>query len=252
MAESLSRISTVVSELQTRLESYSDLNTPLLKPQTKEGENISQLGNDESCIVTAELCEFPDRTNMDLSDLETKENELDLNNIGEIENKSTADEIHTNNQFMEINNQNQITYAEAVKSNFSSENKQINAENNQIKSAKLPNGLSSDGFIGVERKRKRNKSFFLSGIDENVKECQIYSYMAERNVIPTKILMFQSKRKGTVSAKILVPSNCSSQILSEHFWPEFIHCKLWQRKEVRDPTCQKYKLTLRGIHSTYV
>ena len=60
---------------------------------------------------------------------------------------------------------------------------------------KLSNGLSSDGFIGVERKRKRNKSFFLSGIDENVKECQIYSYKAERNVAPTKILMFQSRRK---------------------------------------------------------
>ena len=65
--------------------------------------------DDESCIVTAELCKFPDCTNIDLSYLETKENELNLNNSAQIENKSTADEIHMNDQFMEINNQNQIT-----------------------------------------------------------------------------------------------------------------------------------------------
>ena len=118
---------------------------------------------------------------------------------------------------------------------------------------KLSNGLSSDdSFIGVERKRKRNKSFFLSGIDENVKECQIYSYMAERNVAPTKILMFQSRRKGTASAKIIVPSNCSSQILSTHFLPRFVCCKLWRRKEIRDRTRREEKSTLCGIHSTYV
>ena len=125
---------------------------------------------------------------------------------------------------MEINGQNQSTYAEAVKSHCTLKNKQIDVENNQIKADKLANSLSSDGFIGVERKRKRNKSFFLSGIDENVKECQIYSYMAERKVTPFKILMFQSKRKGTASAKIIVPSNCSSQ-MSEHTFLAQI-CKL--------------------------
>ena len=113
--------------------------------------------------------------------------------------------------------------------------------NNQIKADKLSNSLSSDGFIGVDRKRERNKSFFLSGIDENVKECQIYSYMAERKVAPIKILMFQSKRKGTASAKIIVPSNCSSQILSTHFWPRFVSCKLWRRKEICDRTRHEEK-----------
>ena len=100
-----------------------------------------------------------------------------------------------------------------------------------IKADKLSNSLSSEGFIGVERKLKRNKSFFLSGIDENVEECQIYSHMVERKVAPIKILMFQSKRKGTASAKIIVPSNCNSQILGTHFWPRFVSCKLWRRKK---------------------
>ena len=76
--------------------------------------------------------------------------------------------------------------------------------------------------------------------------------MAERNVAPVKILMFQSKRKGTASAKIIVPSNCSSQILSTHFWPRFVSCKLWRRKEIRDRTRHEEKSTLCGIHSTYV
>ena len=247
LAESISRISTVVCELQTRLEN-SDFNTPYLKSQSKESGNAKQ-SSEDSCIVMTELCKSPEH---DPRASEIKENELNSNNCGEIENKSIASETHLNNQSMEINNQNQITYAEAVKSHCQSENKQIQAENNQIKGAELSNSLSSDGFIGVERKRKRNKSFFLSGIDENVKECQIYSYMTERNVVPIKISMFQSKRKGTASAKILVPSNCSSQILSTHFWPRFIHCKLWQRKEIRDRTCNEQKLTQSGTHSTYV
>ena len=55
--------------------------------------------------------------------------------------------------------------------------------------------------------------------------------MAKRNIDPIKISTFQSKRKGTVSAKILIPSNCREQVLSKHFWPKSIHCKLWQQGE---------------------
>ena len=132
LAESISRISTVVSELQTRLES-SEFNTPYLYSQTKESGNANQLRNDDNCIVMTELSKSPEHTNIDLRASEIKENELNSNNSGEIENKLTASEIHLNKQSMEINSQNQSTYAEAFKSHCTPENKQIDAENNQIK-----------------------------------------------------------------------------------------------------------------------
>ncbi len=62
-------------------------------------------------------------------------------------------------------------------------------------------------------------------------ECQVYSYMVDRHIVPIKISMFKSKRKGTASARILIPSNGSEKVLSESFWPKFMHCKLWQQNE---------------------
>ena len=39
-------------------------------------------------------------------------------------------------------------------------------------------GIDADDFIGVDRRRKRNKKFqFISGIHESVKESQILSYL---------------------------------------------------------------------------
>ena len=70
---------------------------------------------------------------IDLRASEIKENELNSNSSGKIENKLTASDIHLNKQSMEIKSQNQSTYAEAVKSHCTPENKQIDAENNQIK-----------------------------------------------------------------------------------------------------------------------
>ncbi len=59
--------------------------------------------------------------------------------------------------------------------------------------------------------------------------------------------MFKSKRKGTVSVRILIPSRCSEKVLSENFWPKFIHCKLWQQNErTPDSADQNDKSTLSG------
>jgi hypothetical protein len=129
----------------------------------------------------------PRDLSVDLCVLETKENELNCSNIDETENESTVSSSYVNNQTIETNSQNQTTYAEVTKSHPPAGNNhkaanEIHAENNQVKCNKLSSGLTSDDFIGVDRKRKRNKSFFLSGMDENVKESQIYSYMAKRNI----------------------------------------------------------------------
>ena len=115
MAESVSRISTVVSQLQTCLESF-EFNTPYLYSQTKESRNTNQLGNDDSCIVMTELSKSPEHTNIDLRASGIKENEVNSSNSRKIENKSTASEILLNKQSMEINDQSQSTYAESVKS----------------------------------------------------------------------------------------------------------------------------------------
>ena len=112
LAESVSRISMVVSQLQTCLESC-EFNTPHLYSQTRESWNANQYRNDDSCIVMTELSESPEHTNIDLRALGIIQNEANSSNSGEIKNKSTASEIDLNKQSMEINGQNESTYAEA-------------------------------------------------------------------------------------------------------------------------------------------
>ena len=73
LEESVSRILAVVPQLQTRLEG-SQFNTPYLYSQTKESGNANQLGNDDSCIIMAELSKSPEHTNIgNLGTLETWE-----------------------------------------------------------------------------------------------------------------------------------------------------------------------------------
>ena len=115
---------------------------------------------------------------------------------------------------------------------------------------------SSDGFIGVARKRRRNyKQFFLSGIAKNVNEDQILSYLVERNVTPNNIAIFQSKRVETISAKIRIPSASSAIVLQEDFWPKFILCKPWLQKPKENQRGRKTSNsnnTLMGNYATYV
>ena len=91
------------------------------------------------------------------------------------------------------------------------------SENQSSKIVEKTCSDSWDGFIGVDRKRQRHKKFFLSGIAENVKESQIYSYLSQRGIIPSVISIFKSKRRGTISAKIHVPSASSSIVLKKDF-----------------------------------
>ena len=164
-------------------------------------------------------------------------------------------------------NNMKISYAKAAKSHLdlrtpsktptkSEKNKLSlanNAKGNTPNSEGLIHSDVPDGFIGVERKRKKCKKFFLSGIAEGVKESQIYSYLVERNIAPTMVSTFQSKRKGTMSAKIHIPLTTSSVVLEKNFWPEFVYCKPWQQKvDKRQNTLQKNKETLVGNYITLV
>jgi hypothetical protein len=77
----------------------------------------------------------------------------------------------------------------------------------------------------------------------------------ERNVTPNNITIFQSKRVGTISAKIRIPLASSPIVLQENFWPKYVFCKPWLQKpkesERRSATQENGK-TLMGINATFV
>ena len=75
------------------------------------------------------------------------------------------------------------------------------------------------GFIAVKRNRKSIKKFFLSGVADSVSAHAGYtiSYLEKRDIKPTYLLLFKSKRKGTVSAKLHVQANKCSLIENEPF-----------------------------------
>jgi hypothetical protein len=146
----------------------------------------------------------------------------------------------------------QFSYANAVKTHLDSSDmsekpiRETDEINVQLKSNELPhlNKIENDGFVGVERRRKRYKKFFLSGIAYNVKESQIQSYLIKRNITPTYVSIFRSRRKGTLSEKIHIPATSCTCMLEENFRPEFVICKPWQKKETQSMWSKKY--------STYV
>ena len=88
--------------------------------------------------------------------------------------------------------------------------------------------FDDDGFIGVQRKGNKIKRFFVSGISASVNEKQITHYLQKRNITPTYISTFQSKRKGTISSKIHIPAAASSLVLKDDFWPQYVTCKPWR------------------------
>ena len=75
----------------------------------------------------------------------------------------------------------------------------------------------TNAFIGVERTRVRTKRFFLSGIDENVSAELILAYLSKRNINPTLLRVFPSRRKGTNSAKIYVRTSDVGTLPKDNF-----------------------------------
>ena len=130
-----------------------------------------------------------------------------------------------------------------------------NSSGGLTKAVELPANkpvVIDDGFIGVERKRNTIKQLFLSGIAKNVKENQIQSYLEDRDVSPTRITIFQSKRKGTIFAKVNIPSASLPLMQHEHFWPKFVTCKPWRSNLNGKKADPKPGMTRSGNFSTYV
>ena len=100
---------------------------------------------------------------------------------------------------------------------------------------------------------KKFKSFFVSGISELVKEKQISSYLSRRNVIPSHISVFPSKRKGTISAKIGIPIASVSKVQEKTFWPMYVYCKPWRQNDKRKPVVQRINnMPQKEEYATYV
>lgn len=119
-----------------------------------------------------------------------------------------------------------------MKTSRDSENKKASVKGSlmQLKAALLAlngNGKKYDGVSLVE----------------GVKANDILSFLERRNIKPTQLKVFPSRRKGTLSAKINIPSSICSNILNKDFWPQFVFCKPWvskakMEKEIRNRKAQ--------------
>ena len=150
-----------------------------------------------------------------------------------------------------------MTYADVVQSKpkpfFDESIKPETVRNSELGKSDASLNVSADEFIGVQRKHRKIKKFFLSGIASNVNEHQIISYLEKRKVKPTHLVLFKSKRKGTLSAKIHIPTAYCCLIQDKTFWPEFISCKPWQANDHEKQNSERRRLApKKGNYETYV
>ena len=83
-----------------------------------------------------------------------------------------------------------------------------NEDTSSLLNTQSPTNIDGE-FKGVDRRRNKIKHFFLSGISEDIHENQIMSYLNKRNITPTRISVFKSRRKGSNSAKVSIPSSAT-------------------------------------------
>ena len=147
----------------------------------------------------------------------------------------------------------ELTYSSAAKSLQSrvNETRQIAKKNKPSESGKVIGRVSqhanesvgickeqenaespeNNGFVGVKRTRVNTKRFFLSEIAENATTEMIPGYLSKKEIYPTLLRIFPSRRKGTISGKLNVRIGDIKTILEENFWPKFVICKPWLSKE---------------------
>ena len=140
-----------------------------------------------------------------------------------------------------------VTYSEKTVDKNKSVGQNQTPEVSKTKVAK--SSCDSDGFVGVIRNRTRTKKYFVSGIAENVNENHILSYLREREIIPTYISIFRSKRRGSFSAKINIPKAVCSLFEQKGFWHMHVNCKAWkpsnqEKNSVQDRDASTNKVEL--------
>ena len=149
------------------------------------------------------------------------------------------------------------SYAAAVQSNQQrcqekTKQQQMEQTTGSNRDITKPSGNTVE-FVGVERNRMKTKAFFLSGINDKVTPKQIHDYLCHRNIIPTLLNVFPSKRKGTISAKLNIKIKDLAGLSEPNFWPQFVRCRPWVSREKFSKTeGHRIQATQAGKHSTYV
>ena len=164
-------------------------------------------------------------------DLLADERPLQLQAMAEISEQTTYAKVVASQPALDSGSKiidHLVSSGSAKKSKLNTKTSDTNQEQKSKVSDPTIHNDTDNGFIGVERKRNKIKQLFLTGIAENVKENQIQSYLVDRNIIPTRITIFQSRRKGTILAKVNIPSASFPLVQHEHFWPKFVTCKPWR------------------------
>ena len=264
LSETITHITSVMSQFQTFIDMHNVQNNTTLKDsfQTEYGnqDNFNDINKSLNNISFV----FNECANPSTSTAPVINNAPELSddaNGSQLCNHEELTNIIENNCETLLNINNSVehvekeTYAKVVasyspvintcKKSVSSEEKGKQHKNKNITSSedRKLSKVPEDGFIGVERKRNKTKKFFLTGIAENVEESQIRSYLEKREITPTHIKIFPSRRKGTMSAKVHIPFIACLDV----------KCKPWQSKYYGKSLLErKLNVAQNGNYSTYV
>ncbi len=257
LAESVAQISSILSELKTNSEYKvnGESQTNMKVMSSLEMRNEFEYANlkEDNLIVSEDLTDLNNNKNDQSTLLSNSIIDLTINNMQSsyANAKSTNSIASTNDQLgAEETMTEQVTvidlvqvYAESptsepvndVTQSLSGTNK-VNEHVKVKEHLKKQSLINVDEFKGVDRRRSGMKHFFLAGISDDVHKEQIVSYLKDRNVEPTKISIFNSRQKGAISAKVSVPSSAAPLLDKENFWPKFVRCRPWRKKQQRYST----------------
>ena len=202
LSNSISHMAEVISNLQESVYNKSkDLADPLVSTKSKVVENCVNKLNDLHMITPLDSLENT------LTDSNDSINFLRENSVTSDQVRASSlendKENEINDSSITINKQSEcdrLTYAKVAASKPALNSTDENTLKPQQKNNPTNENseISADGFVGVERRRNRTKRIFLSGIASSVNKKHIQSYLERRNINPTYISVFPSKRKGTV------------------------------------------------------
>ena len=258
LAESVAQISSILSELKTNSEykvnGESQTNMKVIS-SSLEMRNEFEYANlkEDNLIVSEDLTDLNNNKNDQSTLLSNSIIDLTINNMQSsyANAKSTNTTASTNDQLgAEETMTEQVTvidlvqvYAESPTSEPVNEVTLSRTSTNKVNEHVKVNEhlkkqplINDDEFKGVDRRWSRMKHFFLTGISDDVHKEQIVSYLKDRNVEPTNISIFNSRQKGAISAKVSVPSSAAPLLDKENFWPKFVRCRPWRKKQQRYST----------------
>ena len=133
-------------------------------------------------------------------------------------NWATSTAVNTGDDILQQRAQQQDTYADATwlraahleKTRHLQEKAKQHAQQQQDVDISEQTSVVTEvelyGFTGVKRNRVNTRAFFLGRIHDKVNVKQIRDYLLQREILPTLLKVFPSKRKGTISAKLNVKS----------------------------------------------